>query len=815
MGNLKKLIDLTLLRTYTNIVKGLIGTRASQSDLTTHTSDSTVHVTSAEKQTWNGKQDSLTFDEVPTEGSSNPVKSGGVYSAIEDAKDAVRNAIQVTTSELRNLKANSNLIPGMNYKITDYNPTVTGIVRIAQKTLNISNQLYLKNNSRVAPFDIVLTALSKKDLSEKGFAIGKNYVNRQTRQLYNGYWGNTNFTAWELNVIVDSYDERRPDWCQEEDAPVWISYMKDEWGNEAPFDFKTYGISLPEDVTIDETYNSEELDNNNVWLKGNRWHIFTYYDNDDFAYDSSLEGYVKNVKITDWNIIIGGIIDSKIEGDANILINSNDINDELYSNVRIVGYGNRMFGSAPDYGDGNIIQGSHNIVVSSIVTTEGHNSYCIIKNSESIYLGNYNDNIVIRNCSEINIGDSNVYWNLSHSNQITIGDRNEGIVSAPCYIKETLTEDTDEGAIIPGTNITVGNDNVGIFLAGCQKCSIGSKNNNIWMSRDDKDGELFEYITIGDYNESINLGGWGVSEYSTIGNHNKNITTEYGLFNVTIGNENENFNFDERISYSVIGSCNTDIEVGGGTLDNVTIGDNNRNIYLTDLSDVTIGDNNGSGKIETINGIQYDNRNRLYLEETQHVTIGNDNCNYLIERQRVNTWSREGISFDLDEIYAGIRVRSFTHDGRVVTIGNGNNFLDLYCDTSEFSIGDSNFGIKLNDYSNVTIGNHNTYIKCPGENHKIMIGNENKKIVIDDFPDAGVQGLIIGSYCENVGININWDSDAEYAGDDVMLVNYVIENHSRAVLSNKIHCTDNYTGPSIHFYYENDWKIFHINNIQN
>ncbi len=58
--NLKKLIDLTLLRTYTNIVKGLIGTRASQSDLTTHTSDSTVHVTSAEKQTWNGKQDSLT-----------------------------------------------------------------------------------------------------------------------------------------------------------------------------------------------------------------------------------------------------------------------------------------------------------------------------------------------------------------------------------------------------------------------------------------------------------------------------------------------------------------------------------------------------------------------------------------------------------------------------------------------------------------------------------------------------------------------------------------------------------------------------------
>lgn len=36
----------------------------------------------------NGKQDVLTFDNVPTEGSSRPVKSGGVYSAIDDEKTA-------------------------------------------------------------------------------------------------------------------------------------------------------------------------------------------------------------------------------------------------------------------------------------------------------------------------------------------------------------------------------------------------------------------------------------------------------------------------------------------------------------------------------------------------------------------------------------------------------------------------------------------------------------------------------------------------------------------------------------------------------
>ena len=42
-------------------------------------------VTDAEKAAWNAKQDALTFDEAPTAGSANPVKSGGVKTAL-DAK---------------------------------------------------------------------------------------------------------------------------------------------------------------------------------------------------------------------------------------------------------------------------------------------------------------------------------------------------------------------------------------------------------------------------------------------------------------------------------------------------------------------------------------------------------------------------------------------------------------------------------------------------------------------------------------------------------------------------------------------------------
>ena len=52
------------------------------STLTSHTTDTVAHITATERSTWNGKQNALTFDDAPTQNSVNPVKSGGIYSAI-------------------------------------------------------------------------------------------------------------------------------------------------------------------------------------------------------------------------------------------------------------------------------------------------------------------------------------------------------------------------------------------------------------------------------------------------------------------------------------------------------------------------------------------------------------------------------------------------------------------------------------------------------------------------------------------------------------------------------------------------------------
>ena len=47
-------------------------------------SDDATHrfVTDTEKATWSGKQNALTFDSAPTENSTNPVTSGGLYTVI-------------------------------------------------------------------------------------------------------------------------------------------------------------------------------------------------------------------------------------------------------------------------------------------------------------------------------------------------------------------------------------------------------------------------------------------------------------------------------------------------------------------------------------------------------------------------------------------------------------------------------------------------------------------------------------------------------------------------------------------------------------
>ncbi len=61
-------------------------------------------ITSSDISNWNGKQNALTFDSVPTENSTNPVTSGGLYSVIIENEEATAGAINLLNGRVSDLE---------------------------------------------------------------------------------------------------------------------------------------------------------------------------------------------------------------------------------------------------------------------------------------------------------------------------------------------------------------------------------------------------------------------------------------------------------------------------------------------------------------------------------------------------------------------------------------------------------------------------------------------------------------------------------------------------------------------------------------
>lgn len=88
-------------------------------------SDDATHrlVTDAEKSTWNGKQNALTFDNTPTTDSNNPVKSGGVKTYVDNA---IQDVMEVAEGKTNNYVISDVAISGYaNGSFNSTNATIT------------------------------------------------------------------------------------------------------------------------------------------------------------------------------------------------------------------------------------------------------------------------------------------------------------------------------------------------------------------------------------------------------------------------------------------------------------------------------------------------------------------------------------------------------------------------------------------------------------------------------------------------------------------------------------------------------------------
>ena len=149
--------------------------------------------------------------------SYNNTDSGLQSTNVQGAIDEVANLSKlqkVTYAELKNLRDNSQLIPGCWYRMTDYET----IVAPSKEYKSAGHQ-----------FDLIILATDINKLSEDCKAC------RHEGDTY--FPEDTNFEAWEVKYCIDN-DVNNYDWVNDKNSKGIIYNLKDDRNNICGYDFK-------------------------------------------------------------------------------------------------------------------------------------------------------------------------------------------------------------------------------------------------------------------------------------------------------------------------------------------------------------------------------------------------------------------------------------------------------------------------------------------------------------------------------------------------------------------------------------------------
>ena len=132
---------------------------------------------------------------------------------VDTVEDAVSNQIiSITYTDLKALRDGAQLVPGQQYRITDYTCTTT--------------QENTKSAGHV--FDVIVTVDDESTLNE---------VARAIQHEGDTYFADSNLSAWKIWYCIDT-DTTRFKWSDETNGKGVIYRMIDEFNNDIPYDFK-------------------------------------------------------------------------------------------------------------------------------------------------------------------------------------------------------------------------------------------------------------------------------------------------------------------------------------------------------------------------------------------------------------------------------------------------------------------------------------------------------------------------------------------------------------------------------------------------
>ena len=200
--------------------------------------------------------------------------------------------VSILYSELAELKNDENLPAGQQYRIADYAATVDSSLTNAMSA------------TKQYPFDIIINAESENSFNENVLVQARSDASYTTK---------ANFSAWTCKYSFDN-DSSRFDWATTNGKGV-IYYLQDEFGNEAPYDFK------------------------NIQFKPNDDSAYYYtFDKGDGSEDYSLKGDTYNV--------YGNVIkNAKVNGGVSVLNQIVFKGEECYNNTFANDCNNNTFGS--------------------------------------------------------------------------------------------------------------------------------------------------------------------------------------------------------------------------------------------------------------------------------------------------------------------------------------------------------------------------------------------------------------------------------------------------------------------------------------
>ena len=187
--------------------------------------------------------------------------------------------VETTYADLKSMRDNGTLTPGMWYRITDYECTTT-----QSNTISAGNK-----------FDVIVLATGTNSLSEQARAI-----NHTPQEGETDYFANSNLSAWQIWYCLDNNTTRFA-WADATNGKGVIYRMIDEWYNDVPYDFKNIKFKHPLDINTYPyfyyTFASENVEDNTD----------SSLDIINFCCVNTIKLAFEEIQFLNCNLFIGGV----------------------------------------------------------------------------------------------------------------------------------------------------------------------------------------------------------------------------------------------------------------------------------------------------------------------------------------------------------------------------------------------------------------------------------------------------------------------------------------------------------------------------